>query len=241
MEGLKPIVMRSGPHKGMGIDAVTDEQIAAQQEIVDGLAAKFTDAVSLGRNMPLAIVEELATGKTWLAEKAQALGLVDEINQSISVTQKDTKMADDTPITPKAETETPVVETVEELKAEDVASGDGENVDTPDPVALERGRIVAILAAFQHDAAFANSAIADGLTVEQAKAAHYDILLAFKAAAPVAEGVDPVTFAAEADSASPQTWLEAVAHVAKRDGIKPAAAGVKASREFPELFANRNN
>ena len=35
------------------------------------------------------------------------------------------------------------------------------------------------------------------------------------------------------------TWGEALAHIAKRDGIGMAAAGLKAAKEFPELHPAR--
>lgn len=227
----------------MGIDEITDEQIAAQQEIVNGLASKFNEAVSIGRNKPLALVEELATGKTWLDEKAQILGLVDEVNSSISTQRKDAKMAHDEAIEPVAEVATePITEPIaEDAKAEDVISEAGENVDEPDPVALERGRVVAILAAFAHAPEFANTAITDGLTVEQANAAHYDALLAAKTVTAPAEGVDGIAFVAEAEVSTPQTWGDAVAFIAKRDNIGLAQAGRIASKEFADLYSNRNN
>ena len=83
--GFKVHVIKSGEHKGMGVPGteITENQIAATQEIIDGMAANFKQAVSAGRKMSVADVEKIATGRTWLAEVAKKLNLVDEIVNGI--------------------------------------------------------------------------------------------------------------------------------------------------------------
>ena len=80
--GFDVIIIRSGEHKGMGMSGVpiTDNQVKAVQEVIDGLCDKFIDSIAVGRNMKPEIVRELATGRVWLAEPAQALGLIDGID-----------------------------------------------------------------------------------------------------------------------------------------------------------------
>ncbi len=52
-EGVRVIVIRSGEHKGMGVMGapITEGQIAAVQEVIDGIAAQFQGAVGTGRKM----------------------------------------------------------------------------------------------------------------------------------------------------------------------------------------------
>ncbi len=80
-QGIKVHVIRSGPHKGAGVlgAAVSKEQLAAQQEIIDALAGIFVGAVAAGRRLSPKAAQNLATGKTWLGAQAKTLGLVDDV------------------------------------------------------------------------------------------------------------------------------------------------------------------
>lgn len=86
--GIKVIVIRSGEHKGMGIDKVTDNQIAAVQKVIDAITENFIDSVARGRRQSKLRVREWATGQLWIATKAQELGLIDTIvrNQTLTKT-----------------------------------------------------------------------------------------------------------------------------------------------------------
>jgi signal peptide peptidase SppA len=80
--GLKVIVVRSGAVKGSQVpgDPITDEMLAAHQEIVDGIAAQFTTDLSESRKIDLGYVtESLSTGQVWLGKAAQDHRLVDHI------------------------------------------------------------------------------------------------------------------------------------------------------------------
>ena len=77
--GIKAVVIRSGEHKGMGMDTITDNQIAAVQEIIDDLADQFVNSVAAGRNKSAETIKKLATGKLWIADKARELGLIDTV------------------------------------------------------------------------------------------------------------------------------------------------------------------
>ncbi len=81
--GVKSVLIRAGELKGMGFsgEPITDAQIAATQENVDGLAANFVADIVRGRGMKTAQVKQLATGQVWLAKKATELGLIDEVTK----------------------------------------------------------------------------------------------------------------------------------------------------------------
>lgn len=80
-EGYRVHVVRSGEHKGMGVPGapITDAQLAATQELVDGVAAIFVSAVARGRGIAKSEVRDAATGQLWLAGSARARGLIDRI------------------------------------------------------------------------------------------------------------------------------------------------------------------
>jgi len=84
--GIKTIVIRSGEYKAMGVDKVTDQQIAVEQEIINGLADNFIKAISTGRNKNSDEIRELATGRLWLAPIAKEKGLIDEVINSTEAT-----------------------------------------------------------------------------------------------------------------------------------------------------------
>lgn len=79
--GVSVHVIRSGPHKGMGIPGapITDEQLAMHQRLIDGLARGFVEAVADGRGMSSTQVRTLATGAHWIAREGLDLGLVDRV------------------------------------------------------------------------------------------------------------------------------------------------------------------
>ena len=81
MDGVKVHLIASGPHKGAGSMGVpvTDAQVAAMQEVVDGLAENFTAAVASGRGMALEKAKELSSGRLWTAQQAKAAGLIDHV------------------------------------------------------------------------------------------------------------------------------------------------------------------
>lgn len=80
-EGLRPLVFATGPLKGAGTPgtAVTAEQRAYFQKIVDDTQAHFDAAVRAGRGLSAAQLSAVKTGGVWVASEAQALGLIDAI------------------------------------------------------------------------------------------------------------------------------------------------------------------
>ena len=80
-QGVEVKQIKSGAHKGAGQPGteITDEQLEPYQEIVDGMADMFVGSVAQGRGMDPGRVDELATGRLWLAGEAEDLGLIDGI------------------------------------------------------------------------------------------------------------------------------------------------------------------
>lgn len=80
-EGVKVHVVRSGPHKGAGIEGseVTPAMLAVEQEIIDRAREMFVEAILRGRGakLPREKLEQLATGRVWLGADAAQLGLTD--------------------------------------------------------------------------------------------------------------------------------------------------------------------
>ncbi len=83
--GIKVHVISTGKFKGGGVPGtpVTEDEIAAAQEIIDDMNRHFLTAVSKGRGIKMKTLRsDIATGKTWLASRAQDLGLIDAIQTS---------------------------------------------------------------------------------------------------------------------------------------------------------------
>ncbi len=81
--GVKTLVARTGPLKGIGVDGVTDEQIDEAQKIVDELGKIFMLAVHRGRGDRLSASNLLKVfdGRILVGESAKQFGLVDRIGR----------------------------------------------------------------------------------------------------------------------------------------------------------------
>ena len=79
--GLEVHVISTGEFKGAGAPGteITDRQLAVFQEQVEDVNQHFLDGVSSGRGLTGPALARVSTGRVWIAEKAQALGLVDDI------------------------------------------------------------------------------------------------------------------------------------------------------------------
>lgn len=79
--GLKVHVISTGEFKGAGAPGteITQRQIDLFQEQVDDFNQHFLTGVSRGRGLTGPALARVSTGRVWIAEKAQPLGLVDEI------------------------------------------------------------------------------------------------------------------------------------------------------------------
>jgi signal peptide peptidase SppA len=80
-DGVKVHVISSAPLKGIGVDGteVTVAQLSEWQRRVADLADWFVAEVATGRKSSKEDVQKLATGQSWVAEKAQAHGLIDGV------------------------------------------------------------------------------------------------------------------------------------------------------------------
>lgn len=79
--GLKSVVIKSGKYKDIlsPTRAMTQEDRALLQGVIDSVHNQFIDAVAKGRNLPKDKVVKIADGRIFSGEQAQALGLVDQL------------------------------------------------------------------------------------------------------------------------------------------------------------------
>lgn len=79
--GVGTETFKSGPHKDMGSPAraVTPEERAIFQSMVDDIYEQFLAAVAEGRKMSLADIRRLADGRVFTGRQAREAGLVDEL------------------------------------------------------------------------------------------------------------------------------------------------------------------
>lgn len=80
-ENIRTIVIKAGEFKAGGYPgiAVSDEQIAEWQKLIDATQAEFTAAVAAGRGVSIGYAETLATGLVYLAADAKRLKLIDGV------------------------------------------------------------------------------------------------------------------------------------------------------------------
>jgi len=230
--GVRPVVVRSGPHKAIGVDAITDDQESVELQNIMDIHSEFLRAVSAGRGMDPADVAVLATGRTYVGRRAVAVGLADEIEKNFSNQEVD-DMADEivektAAVEPAVEVEASVDAVADNAEpvtvAEDTVSAAGEPVD---PVRAERDRVAALLETFADDAAFAAACVRDGLTLDQAKARWFDERRGSTAAAQVSvEPVEPVAVPDDVTSAR-----ETVRRMAAERGIPLSRAWAEYWRE----------
>lgn len=78
--GIKFTTVSTGKFKGLGADGrVTETLVADVQEEIDAYNAHFMAAVQKGRGMSKDQVAAVADGRVFIADKAQSLGLIDEV------------------------------------------------------------------------------------------------------------------------------------------------------------------
>lgn len=119
--GIKVHALRTGEHKGVGIQgtAVSDIQLKELQSRVDKFGAQFVSAVARGRGTTPAAIEPFATGKVWLADDALAIGLIDSIESQGSAHKAASKAAG---LKEPASTSTPTSEEEEAMENKDIAA-----------------------------------------------------------------------------------------------------------------------
>lgn len=151
--GIKVHVVSSGPHKGMGVPGakITPEQLAAAQEVIDGMAANFVADVARGRRRSTEDCQGWATGRVWLAKDAKTMGLIDQVMNENSKGAAGGR---------------PAAEIVKPESKE----------ETMDPVQQERKRSADIKAAFPRHPQFALEHIEKGSTLAEAQVAFNAVL-----------------------------------------------------------------
>lgn len=79
--GLKSVVIKSGKYKDIlsPTRTMTPEDRALIQGVIDSVHNQFIEAVAKGRNLPKEKVINIADGRIFSGEQAQALGLVDQL------------------------------------------------------------------------------------------------------------------------------------------------------------------
>ena len=79
--GVQSVVIKSGRHKDMAspFRAMTPEDRALLQNVLDDVHAQFIDAVATGRALQLEQVKTLADGRIFTGKQAQTVNLVDEL------------------------------------------------------------------------------------------------------------------------------------------------------------------
>jgi signal peptide peptidase SppA len=231
--GVRPVVIRSGPIKGMGIDEITDEQIAAVQEMITAMADNFVDAVTAGRITDRERVVEWATGQVWIAETARDLGLIDTVYESSDSRQ----------------TESSNNAKGQEMNEEKQDEAQVAQVDTDaiqaETKAAEQNRLDAIVEACHGDKEFAFDAFKRGLSALEAKAEYADVLaekLAEKLT--VVEQVeksdpdpDPLPTGLSDDAGGSLAFIDQAREMAEEKGITVTEAMRRIRRKNPESHA----
>lgn len=228
--GVKVIVIRSGEHKAMGLDTITEAQIAAVQEYIDATAANFIDAVARGRGQENEKIAEQATGQLWIAATARELGLIDAVVDGVEQTNQTVTQSQGDETMDKNQTQGPDVEKI----TADASQAAEKN---------ERTRMSELRVAFPDDPDFAIKAFTEGQTVGEAKAAYCDVLQA-KLADQTRSAVPPERPAAIGESAIAQgdtdagtsgDFLAEAREIAEEKKISVTAAMRMLARRKPEL------
>jgi protease-4 len=79
--GVESIVIKSGAHKDTGspLRAMSPEERALLQSVLDDVHQQFIEAVAKGRGLTVVDVTGLADGRIFTGRQAQAVGLVDQL------------------------------------------------------------------------------------------------------------------------------------------------------------------
>jgi protease-4 len=79
--GVAPVTIKSGERKDMGspFRALTPEERAIFQSVIDELHRRFVHTLAERRRLDLAVAQRVADGRIYTAQQALALGLVDRV------------------------------------------------------------------------------------------------------------------------------------------------------------------
>ena len=233
-EGIKVNVIRSGEHKGAGVPGapISDDQIDALQDVVNGMAGNFAAAVARGRKMKVSAVNKLADGRVWIASEAQDNKLIDSTDAAVATGSNVNSDNGDTIMSDNNETID-----AEAIKADAKAEAKAESVD----------QLKELKAAFPDDLAFAVEQYEAGASVIEAKAAFSDVLAErlaeankkteaaeSKAEETVVEGTDAID---NTETPEATDFRTAAAEMAKDEGISKTEAMRRIAKTQPELYA----
>lgn len=175
-KGLKFYIFRSGPHKGVGSPgiAITKENRKVIQERIDAKYEIFIAAVLRGRThagLDEKSLRGLADGRCYVGRSGLVNRLVDGVGsfaEAIAYAERaETEKSVELAVNSKKVKETVIMETIQDTVEQ----------TQQDAAKAERQRITDISAALAGDdfKSPREKAIADGLTIEQAKAAAFDV------------------------------------------------------------------
>jgi len=235
--GIKAVVIRSGEHKGMGFDTITDNQKAAVQEIIDDLAGQFVNSVAAGRNKSAGAIKELATGKLWIADKARELGLIDTV---IVKENNNTNSSGDSVMDTNENkaNQTQANQSEAEIKAKiDSAAEEAKQKHAAD----EKKRLADLKSAFPKDLEFAIEQFEAGASLIEAKAAYVEVLQKKidekeKGGKKENSGVDPLKSGDSASDGDEENFVALGKKMAKEEKIPLGQAYKKLAAEKPELY-----
>ncbi|MDR1701977.1 MAG: signal peptide peptidase SppA [Sporomusaceae bacterium] len=93
--GFREEKIKSGPHKDMLSPerAMSSEERAIVQSLVDDIYSQFLDVVASGRNLDYEQVKKLADGRIYTGRQAKEAGLVDELGNMYDAIDDAAKMA----------------------------------------------------------------------------------------------------------------------------------------------------
>jgi len=226
--GIKVHVIRSGPHKGIGVigSPISEDQLSVIQELIDGTAKYFVEAISAGRRRrSLKEVTSWATGKLWLAEPARDMGLIDTVSSPAGISSSVMLAC-----------ETPAEKPGSENLAEPGLLG-------PEGIEAVRRADLKRFGQFKEavpDLEFAVDCFQQGLTIEQAKEQYAEHLTREQAARSpqlkADEGPAPIP-SGNSDNAVMGTrdFLTEARQLAGQEGITVTAAMRRLARSDPEL------
>lgn len=232
-EGVKVHVVRSGEHKGMGIPGaeITKEQLASEQDVVDGMADNFIKSVARGRGVKPSAIKPLATGEVWIAKTALEHGLIDSV---VGAAKPDSS----------SKTKGSAMETDEkkepEIDIKKIESEAGKKAVTED-----RERLAALQTEFPDDLDFAVEQHIAGASLIEAKAAFCDKLkdrlveankVQKKAEPKKAAGAKPIGHSEGGDENAASFREQAIA-LAKEKNIKKSEAIKLLRKQDPDGFA----
>jgi hypothetical protein len=209
----------------MGWDKITESQISAVQEIIDGLADQFVTAVAGGRDMSKDEIGKLATGRLWLAEAARDAGLIDTVtvNEGNNNINQGVKVMD-------TQDTTSVAAIADESKHNEALAAAKKQVS-----ADEKKRLADLKSAFPKDLAFAVEQFEAGASVTEAKAAFADVLQK-RLDEKEGQGVEPLQSGDSASSGG-VNFIALGKQMAKEQKIPLGQAYKLLAKEQPDLHA----